>query len=147
MGFDWYIKVKFYLICIVKRSGLFMTVLLSLFIFQGIWNIAAAFCLHENSVTLPSTPHFGHHVLTEQHKKSQHTQHPSMMQLEQYLGQMDQHSDHLAMVNYLHVASPEHALDQAQVFKLMQQVFWHPDDLYQSPDLNLLIPPPVYPLL
>ena len=63
----------------VKRSGIFMTVLLSLFMFQSLWNVAAAFCDHENTgvtVSQSFSSHFGHHVAPncsqdlQQHQKT-----------------------------------------------------------------------------
>ena len=44
----------------MRHSSIFMTVLLSLFIFQSIWNVAAAYCAHEQMIEpLTITTHFG----------------------------------------------------------------------------------------
>ncbi len=46
----------------MKRSGILITLLLSLFMFQSLWNVAAAFCVHENTTASSGLSHFGHHV-------------------------------------------------------------------------------------
>lgn len=51
------------------RSAVWITFLVALFTFQSIWNVAAAFCVHEsvssthneNQTNQVSTKHFGHH--------------------------------------------------------------------------------------
>lgn len=61
----------------VKKSNIFITFMLSLFIFQSLWNVAAAFCVHETLSTHSTTlPHFGHHgaVRCEQNQTTKHTQ-------------------------------------------------------------------------
>ncbi|MEX8136605.1 cation transporter, partial [Acinetobacter nosocomialis] len=44
----------------MPRSALFMSVLFCLLIFQSLWNVAAAFCAHENQEK--ALHHFGHHA-------------------------------------------------------------------------------------
>ena len=46
----------------MQRSAVFMTLLLSLFMFQSFWNVAAAFCAHEQPSEYSTLTHFGHHV-------------------------------------------------------------------------------------
>jgi hypothetical protein len=46
----------------VQRSAVFMTLLLSLFMFQSFWNVAAAFCAHEQPTEYRTLNHFGHHI-------------------------------------------------------------------------------------
>lgn len=74
--------------------------MLSLFIFQSLWNVAAAFCVHETLSTHSTTlPHFGHHgaVRCEQNQTTTHTQMQALqekMQLSSVFA-TDDHRDHL----------------------------------------------------
>lgn len=74
--------------------------MLSLFIFQSLWNVAAAFCVHETLSTHSTTlPHFGHHgaVRCEQNQTTKHN-HVSAVQEKTPLSSVfatDDHRDHL----------------------------------------------------
>lgn len=49
------------------RSTTWISVLVALFMFQSLWNVAAAFCVHEEQkaqVVTQQSFHFGHHQTT-----------------------------------------------------------------------------------
>ncbi|MFI7967800.1 cation efflux protein, CzcI-like, partial [Acinetobacter baumannii] len=55
----------------MPRSAIFTSVLFCLLIFQSLWNIAAAFCAHENQEK--ALHHFGHHAALNVYQTSSHT--------------------------------------------------------------------------
>ena len=142
---------------IVKRSGIFMTVLLSLFMFQSLWNVAAAFCDHENTgvtVSQSFSSHFGHHVAPncsqdlQQHQKpfisndatSNHQHH---VQLNDFLNHLeDDHSDHLPSFAHFIVADVSQQAEHPRFIAYPESSFIDWKNLYQSPDLFLPNPPP-----
>lgn len=136
--------IVFYL---VKRSHVFITLLLSLFMFQSLWNVAAAFCVHEESKSVRVMPHFGHHVTASCESKSHGmakkstTQPTSSFDLADFT--QDDHSDHLPSFAHIMLTEAQHsALSPVFIPKLVQVQFnWQ--NLYQSPHLFLTTPPPV----
>lgn len=117
-----------------------MSVLFSLLIFQSLWNVAAAFCAHENQEK--ALHHFGHHAAlnvyqahTEQ-KDAGNISHKAPLNLQD-------HHDHLP--SCFHVVMTE-VTKQAEapvvhVQELSQIYHW--SNSYQSPHLTALKPPPV----
>ncbi|MCH7335801.1 cation efflux protein, CzcI-like [Acinetobacter sp. NIPH 2699] len=134
----------------MRRSSIFITVLLSLFMFQSLWNVAAAYCGHEN-INQPSTfsGHFGHHIPDAAEATTTHiqTSKQNATDLPMPLSLQDHH-DHLP--SCFHVVTPE-AQQQFDVpilrtQKLQQKYYW--SNSYQSPHLSRPNPPPVLtPLL
>lgn len=129
---------------IVQRSRLFITVLLSLFIFQGVWNVAVAFCIHENRLDTQTISHFGHYSLTYKLQKPQSSNHDSSAQLIQYLDQIDDndHDDHLPAVHSIHVCPQSADVVQVAFYHVSKFIFLDQNNLYQSPYLNLPTQPP-----
>lgn len=146
----------------VKRSGIFITVLLSLFMFQSLWNVAAAFCDHESTVSttaklIPS--HFGHHVAPnctqdqQQHSissifndelsKSIIHDHINDAKAHDFLNHLeDDHSDHLPSFAHFIVADVSQQAEQPKFIAYPESAFIDWKNLYQSPDLFLPNPPP-----
>lgn len=128
----------------MKHSRLFITVLLSLFMFQSIWNVAAAFCVHDREVTTVVAPHFGHHSDEKTHAKLQ-TKNLEEAKFIQYLDQIssDDHSDHLPsmanvfLVEFFTTAHPQFFSDY------LDDRFLDWNSLYQSPHLYLPKLPPI----
>lgn len=128
----------------MKRSGLFITVLLSLFIFQSMWNVAAAFCVHESEASELSVRHFGHHFDEKKHHQLQNKS-DQTSKITQYLDQLndDDHSDHLPSL--AHVSLVNHATEvdiAVSVFNIEDQ-FLDWNSLYKSPQLFLPKLPPI----
>ena len=143
----------------VKRFGLLMSMVLSLFMFQSLWNVAAAFCTHEvlphNPPSLTSAWHFGHHIafscqqnqqtdaVNPQHSVAAHDSISSIFNS----NMQDDHSDHLPsfahfiIVDVQQKTEPPHGSAHMSV----QLIDWK--NLYQSPYLSLKNPPPVPSLL
>ena len=124
--------------------------------FQSVWNVAAAFCGHENTISsnqLIST-HFGHHVAL--HCKQDQQQHDfefvknnhSLVQVNElhqssflnHLG--DDHSDHLPSFANFILKDVQQQSEQPKFRVNLEVAFmdWH--NLYQSPHLILPNPPP-----
>ncbi|MBP8006472.1 MAG: cation transporter [Acinetobacter sp.] len=134
----------------LRRSSIFVTVLLSLFIFQSLWNVAAAYCAHENTNQQSTfSSHFGHHVPNAVEAVTKHTQTSKQDTTDLPMPvSLQDHHDHLP--SCFHVVTPEvqQQLDQPMLRtqKLKQKYHW--SNSYQSPYLSSLNPPPVLtPLL
>lgn len=128
----------------LARSTVFMSVLFSLLIFQSLWNVAAAFCVHENRGT--ALQHFGHHADLNVYQSSDHmqTEHVGIVENSDNapLSWQDHH-DHLP--SCFHVVMTDNA-KQAQepvvyVHERSQVYYW--SNFYKSPYLGDLNPPPV----
>jgi hypothetical protein len=136
--------IVFYL---VKRSHVFITLLLSLFMFQSLWNVAAAFCVHEEPKRVSTMSHFGHHVTASCESnahgmvKKSTTQHISSFDLAAFA--QDDHSDHLpSFAHVMLTEAQQSALSPVFIPQLVQAQFnWQ--NLYQSPHLFPANPPPV----
>ncbi|WP_201784118.1 cation efflux protein, CzcI-like [Acinetobacter sp. Leaf130] len=128
----------------MPRSAIFMSVLFSLLIFQSLWNVAAAFCAHENQEK--ALHHFGHHAVLNAYQSSHqahteqndagNTSHKAPLNLQD-------HHDHLP--SCFHVVMIDVA-KQAEVpvvhVQELSQIY-HWSNSYQSPHLTALKPPPV----
>ncbi|WP_368570835.1 cation efflux protein, CzcI-like [Acinetobacter haemolyticus] len=129
----------------LRRSRIFITVLLSLFIFQSLWNVAAAYCGHEStSQQSISVGHFGHHVPTKTESASTHADilNQNTTDLPMLLSLQDHH-DHLPSCFHVVVTEAQQQLDEPilRVHKAEQKYYW--SNSYQSPHLSGLNPPPV----
>lgn len=133
----------------MKRSRIFITVLFSLFIFQSLWNVAAAFCIHENSQTSQNSSHFGHHISVNIHSHESNSTADSTKDTSndhsqnQYPQiQLDDHTDHLP--SFAHFMLLEFRNEMSQIISVYSHkkpyFDWH--NLYQSPFLAFLTPPP-----
>lgn len=131
--------------------------------FQSLWNVAAAFCDHENRniVSHSSVPHFGHHVaLNCQQDQQQHEKnvsnaieqvetlshdHSGTSQLNDFLNHLDDdHSDHLPSFAHFIVADVSKQADQPKFVAYSETTFIDWKNLYQSPDLFQPNPPPAF---
>jgi hypothetical protein len=151
----------------VKRSGIFITVLLSLFMFQSLWNVAAAFCDHENTALTAQkmmTQHFGHHSAPNcVQDQKQHSHQLGAYEIEQpvvdskqkpihqydasvsdFLSHLnDDHSDHLPSFAHFIVVDDQQSAELPKFITYPDSAFIGWNNLYQSPDLYLLNPPPL----
>lgn len=109
-------------------------------LFQSMWNIAAAFCKHEESLHDDSAMihHFGHHK----------AQHPYLVQYEldsqgDIILQAIDHQNHLKTgVVLLEYDVYDWVTPLRTSFFMIQPNIGYPNLLYQSPDLLLIPPPP-----
>lgn len=122
--------------------------MLSLFIFQSLWNVAAAFCVHEtlspHSTTLP---HFGHHgaVRCEQNQTTKHTQMQALqekMQLSSVFA-TDDHRDHLPSFAHFILSHVQQSANEPLFSTYVPRLEFDWRNLYQSPHLSRANPPPV----
>ncbi|WP_151723376.1 cation efflux protein, CzcI-like [Acinetobacter junii] len=131
----------------MQRSSIFITVLLSLFMFQSLWNVAAAYCGHENINTTNSSvvTHFGHHVpessIASTHYSVVSDQEASDLPMSLNL---QDHHDHLPSCFHVVVTEAQQQLNEPilQTHEIEQKYYW--SNLYQSPHLSQLTPPPVF---
>lgn len=118
------------------RSISWITLLVSLFIFQSLWNVAAAFCLHEDISSLSvQTSHFGHHQ-TKLCAKTTHQNTSTVLLAED-------HQDHLPSMTYIILQKEKILVDPLHLeIKETHQFNWQ--NHYQPPDLSQHRPPPEY---
>ena len=131
----------------VKRSRLFVTLLFSLFMFQSLWNVAAAFCVHEEPKSVSSLPHFGHHAtvscesMAHGMSPKSTTQEPSSFDLATFA--QDDHSDHLPSFAHMMLTEAQQSALSPVFIPQLVQVQFNWQNLYQSPHLFPANPPPV----
>ncbi|HQV26097.1 MAG TPA: cation transporter [Acinetobacter sp.] len=124
----------------MRRSAVLMTLLLSLFTFQSLWNVAAAYCVHENT---SSSHHFGHHNL-ENTACATHADDAVSTTLDQSTTfNLQDHHDHLPSCFHIIVMEAQQQLAEPilQTLKLQQKYYW--SNSYRSPHLSRVNPPPV----
>ncbi|SEL46746.1 cation efflux protein, CzcI-like [Acinetobacter sp. DSM 11652] len=142
------------------RSAKFATFLACMFMFQSLWNVAAAFCVHESDSTSTQSFHFGHHQpvlcqadLSNKSPKSQIEKgfvlgDDQSVTLEEK-AQIDvlDHQDHLPSMSQFILAVNENLPSSQHIEKIYQNHFlWI--NAYQSPHLGKIPPPPeLTPLL
>lgn len=116
--------------------------MISLFMFQSAWNVAAAFCGHEEHLDHGS--HFGHHsiLLSCQDEHDTHQPVESDTSLDATLNLQDHH-DHLPSFSHILMIDARTELYQPQKINLDHQPLYSWINLYQSPDLAALTPPPL----
>ncbi|WP_213072548.1 cation efflux protein, CzcI-like [Acinetobacter tianfuensis] len=135
------------------RSAAWMTVLVGLFMFQSLWNVAAAFCVHEEQMQLQQSYHFGHHQNTlcvSNENNSQHASHQASELISKQLKTAvsdiqigEDHQDHLPSMTHLIVQNQQTIIfNPYQPFEYSPKFDW--ENSYQAPDLLLQTPPPVY---
>lgn len=118
--------------------------MLSLFIFQSLWNVAAAFCVHETLSTHSTTlPHFGHHgaVRCEQNQTTKHTQMQALQEKMQSSSVFatDDHRDHLPSFAHFILSHVQQSANEPLFSAYVPRLEY----LYQSPHLSRANPPPV----
>ena len=134
------------------RSVAWVTVLASLFIFQSLWNVAAAFCVHEETrIQTQQISHFGHHqntlCLSAQLQREHNPQHKSDLNQQPSDFEIgEDHQDHVPSMAHLLVQKEKNY----QIFPIFEAAViphfvWN--NRYQSPDLFQLSPPPELSLL
>lgn len=131
------------------RSITCITLLVSLFIFQSLWNVAAAFCVHERSNTQASySTHFGHHqtqlCVNTQHQDENNT-HPIASSDENKINVPlgEDHQDHLPSMTHIILQTAQTNIQPFMVlFKDQPEFNWQ--NFYQPPDLSRHSPPPEF---
>lgn len=122
----------------VKAKSVFFMLLSCVLLLQGVWNVAAALCLHENTqMTTVDRSHFGHHVVTTSHN-TLHTQLEKFIASEQH-----DHSDHLPSLNPIMLSQSQQAIEHAAHKYVLTRDRTDWENLYQSPDLAFSSPPPI----
>nr|WP_159725782.1 cation efflux protein, CzcI-like [Acinetobacter proteolyticus] len=120
-----------------------MTVLLILFIFLGIWNVAAAYCMHERPIEqMTINSHFGHHLSESTFEKSSTSGVLlNFSNLSKSINVTDHH-DHLPTCFHIALLTTVKKFDDPifRVLKLKQKYYW--SNFYQSPYLSEFNPPP-----
>ncbi|WP_155757913.1 cation efflux protein, CzcI-like [Acinetobacter rudis] len=135
----------------MRKSRIFLISLLSLFMFQAIWNVAAGFCLHEKNTQNVSIQHFGHHQSkmceapsTQQNKQSVQADLTQSNNSNNISGFLDDHHDHLPSFAHFIVVEPstDSIRPNAGYDTHLGNVVWN--NLYKSPLLVSQNPPPEY---
>ena len=134
------------------RSATWITVLIGLFMFQSLWNVAAAFCMHDSNERAELIGHFGHHqnILCQNEdddaKDSKlHQKYNNVLNQDHKANQSvsEDHHDHLpSMIHFILQQAHDAALKDRFVPLLLVEFFWQ--NLYQEPDLFINNPPPNY---
>ncbi|USA46809.1 cation transporter [Acinetobacter sp. C26M] len=127
----------------MQRSTVFVTVLLSLFMFQSFWNVAAAFCAHETVSQYSTLSHLGHHVAEKTHSSEQGAVFDKVAaDLPMPLSLQDHH-DHLPSCFHVVVTEVQQYVNEPMLHSqdIEQKYYW--SNSYQSPHLSGLNPPPV----
>jgi hypothetical protein len=132
----------------VKRSGFLITLLLSLFMFQSFWNVAAAFCVHEaEPKSLTRMAHFGHHTTvsceSQAHGVEQNTTTQVQTTFDFSAFAQDDHSDHLPSFAHIMLTEAQQLAVSPIFIPILTQVQFNWQNLYQSPHLFPANPPPV----
>ncbi|MCU4577782.1 cation transporter [Acinetobacter courvalinii] len=128
----------------MQRPLIFMTLLLSLFMFQGFWNVAAAFCAHEKSGQYSELKHFGHHAPEKRHVSATHS--ASAVEADTDVAaslNLQDHHDHLPSCSYVMVMQTQQQWHGpvVRIHEIEHHYDW--SNAYQSPHLSGLNPPPI----
>ncbi|WP_111857997.1 cation efflux protein, CzcI-like [Acinetobacter sp. CFCC 10889] len=128
----------------LKRSS-WITLLFALLIFQSLWNVAAAFCVHEDiQPSRVNIPHFGHHQMTQACQNELKTPHHHVQVDYDFSFLEDDHQDHLPSFNAMILVDEQDRF----IFKSSQSItslhFFPWYNFYQSPDLTQNNPPPIF---
>jgi hypothetical protein len=132
----------------VKRSGFLITLLLSLFMFQSFWNVAAAFCVHEaEPKSLTQMAHFGHHTTVSCESQAHGVEQNTTVQVQTTFDfaafAQDDHSDHLPSFAHIMLTEALQSAVSPIFIPVLTQVQFNWQNLYQSPHLFPANPPPV----
>lgn len=131
----------------MMRSITWITVLVGLFMFQSLWNVAAAFCIHEEPVQAQQNYHFGHHqnTLCAGEPPLNHNSEPSeqLKNINNDLNIGEDHQDHLPSMTHLYVQNERVVIAHLSTdLKVIPQFYWA--NGYQPPDLFPQSPPPLF---
>ena len=112
--------------------------------FQSFWNVAAAFCAHEQPSEYSTLTHFGHHVPETLDVSVKHSVavDQDASDLPMPLSLQDHH-DHLPSCFHVVVMEAQQQLDEPMLRILESEPRYHWSNSYQSPHLSGLNPPPV----
>ena len=130
------------------RSSTWITVLVGLFMFQSFWNVAAAFCVHEQQPSLQQSYHFGHHQNTlctsdQGQNNDDHQQAEIQKASSNDLKIGEDHQDHLPSMTHLLVQNEKFDVVHPNFeIEANPQFYWK--NGYQPPDLLLQSPPPEF---
>ena len=133
------------------RSTTWITILVGLFMFQSIWNVAAAFCVHEKGqISTQQKFHFGHHqnnlCLSDQSSHNHQTKQNEQNQQSAKLNLGEDHQDHLPSMSHLLLQKERlYLLPENIEVKVIPIFDWQ--NHYQPPDLLSKNPPPEFSLL
>ena len=135
------------------RSARWITVLVCLFTFQSLWNVAAAFCIHEDKQINSASFHFGHHqtvICSTEKNGSTHDASDSQTEANQVNDTsrlMLDHDDHLPSMSHVILSIPQ-TLVQSNVSETFYPDHFLWSNAYQSPHIGQIPPPPeLSPLL
>ncbi len=127
------------------RSTTWITVLVGLFMFQSLWNVAAAFCVHEERPQTVQSYHFGHHQNTLCSSEPHQDTH-SIASASEHAKTLDvgeDHQDHLPSMAHL-ILEDQHFFIQKQHLIVDDCPNFHWKNSYQAPDLLISNPPPEF---
>ena len=112
--------------------------------FQSFWNVAAAFCAHEQPSEYSTLTHFGHHVpeTLDVSVKYSVAVDQDASDLPMPLSLQDHH-DLLPSCFHVVVIEAQQQLDEPILHILESEQKYHWSNSYQSPHLSGLNPPPV----
>lgn len=126
-----------------------ITLMIAMFMFQGFWNVAAAFCVHETTaMSVQIQNHFGHHqTLLCQAEQKQNSEFESLdsAQLDSDQNQtiQDDHQDHLPSMAHLILPNVRY-LSVPQLTSQTITPIYQWNNRYQTPDLLAKNPPPKF---
>lgn len=107
--------------------------------------MAAAFCAHEQSTEYRTLNHFGHHIPENLDASEKHAvvADQDASDLPMPLSLQDHH-DHLPSCFHVVVTEAQQQLNEPilRTHEIEQKYYW--SNLYQSPHLSQLTPPPVF---
>lgn len=126
------------------RSSTWISILVGLFIFQSFWNVAAAFCVHENNTNAVQNYHFGHHqnnLCISGNLQHQTSNLSSDHQISHSDATQDDHQDHLPSMTHVILQQQKIMIQQNHLFASDDPIFYWKNN-YQPPDLLSASPPP-----
>ncbi len=125
------------------RSTTWITVLVGLFIFQSLWNVAAAFCIHEEQPQIQQSYHFGHHQNTLCTNDSGHQQSKQFKKVVSDIQLGEDHQDHVPSMTHLIVQNNHTVIIRPNLdIAFIPKFDWQ--NHYRAPDLYLHNPPPEF---
>lgn len=115
---------------------------------QSLWNVAAAFCVHEEPAQIQQSYHFGHHQNTLCSSEMSHSDlpHEPSKQLKSASDDLqigEDHQDHLPSMIHL-IVQDQHTVEVSPNLDLPYIPKFDWKNHYQAPDLFLKNPPPEY---
>ena len=129
------------------RSITWITVLVGLFMFQSLWNVAAAFCVHKEQAQVQQLYHFGHHqnnlCVSDDHLNHAEKNSDQLKVSDNDLNIGEDHQDHLPSMMHLYLKNEKFDVVNAHLeLTVIPQFYWM--NSYQPPDLFHQSPPPEF---